>query len=103
MMKLHLGPSKWFQEQIKAALLTGYELQKDPILSSLLYTTQLTQTLSMKKKARILVEDSCVLIGVVDDQGILAPNEVYVQLRKESGGKKLQAQVDLWGGQVTTE
>lgn len=47
---------------------------------------QLSQTLSIKKKARILLEDSCVLIGVVDDRGILGPNEVYVQIRKESCG-----------------
>ena len=36
----------------------------------------------MKKKARIFLEDSCVLIGVVDDRGILGPNEVYIQIRK---------------------
>lgn len=56
------------------------------MFSSILYTMQLSQTLSIKKKARILLEDSCVLIGVVDDRGILGPNEVYVQIRKESGG-----------------
>ena len=63
---------------MKLALLTGYEVQKDPLFSSILYTMQLSQTLGIKKKARILVEDSCVLIGVVDDRGILGPNEVFV-------------------------
>ena len=57
------------------------------MFSSILYTMQLSQTLSIKKKARILLEDSCVLIGVVDDRGILGPNEVYVQIHKESGGE----------------
>lgn len=85
-MHLNIGPSKWLQDTMKLALLTGYELQKDPLLSSVLYTMQLSQTLSIKKKARIFLEESCVLIGVVDDRGILGPNEVYVKIRKESGG-----------------
>ena len=52
---------------MKESLLLGYDIQKDPIMSSILYTMQLSQTLSIKKKARILVRDSCVLMGVVDD------------------------------------
>jgi RNA-dependent RNA polymerase len=82
-------------------VLTGYEFQKDPILSSLLYTTQLSKTISMKKKARILVEDSCVLIGVVDDLGILGPDQVYVQIREHTGDKGKK--VDLWGSEIPIE
>ena len=67
LLRLNIGPSKWLQEAMKLALLTGYELQNDPLMSSILYTMQLSQTLAIKKKARILLEDSCVLIGVVDD------------------------------------
>ena len=52
---------------MKEALLTGFELQKDPVLSSIFYAMQLSKNLSLKKKARIEVEHSCVLIGVVDD------------------------------------
>lgn len=63
---------------MKESLLTGFELQKDPIMSSILYAMQLSQTLSIKKKARVFVKGSCVLLGVVDDSGILAPNEVFV-------------------------
>jgi hypothetical protein len=39
---------------------------------------QLSQYLNLKKKARIIVKDSCVLIGVIDDQGILEEGEVFV-------------------------
>ena len=84
-MHLNIGPSKWLQDSMKLSLLTGYELNKDPLFSSILYTMQLSQTLSLKKKARIHLPDSCVLLGVVDDQGILAHNEVYVQIRKDNG------------------
>jgi hypothetical protein len=31
-----------------------------------------------------MVKDSCVLIGVVDDKGILAPNQIYCQIRKDT-------------------
>ena len=78
LIKLSLGPSKWFEVIMKEALLTGYELQSDPIFSSILYSMQLSQYLNLKKKARIIVKDSCVLIGVIDDQGILEEGEVFV-------------------------
>lgn len=72
-------------------MLTGYELHKDPIMSSILYTMQLSQTLAMKKRARISLDDSSVLIGVVDDTGLLGPNEVFVQIRKEKHTAKINA------------
>lgn len=42
---------------------------------------------SLKRKARILVPDSCVLIGVIDQYGILAENEVFVQIKPDSNSK----------------
>lgn len=84
LINFSIGPSKWFQEIIKVALLQGYEIQRDPIMSSLLYTTHLSQTIALKKKAKIFVRDSCVLLGVVDDQAILAPNEVFIQIHQPS-------------------
>jgi hypothetical protein len=34
--------------------------------------------MNLKKKARIPVENSCVLIGVADPSGCLEENEVFV-------------------------
>jgi hypothetical protein len=59
LLHLNIGPSKWFQTIMKESLLTGYALEKDPIMSSLLYTMQLSQNLAIKKKARVLVQDTC--------------------------------------------
>lgn len=50
----------------------------DPILSSILHSMQLNQFINLKKKARILLPDSCVLIGVVDPTGTLEENEIFV-------------------------
>ena len=77
LLSLNVGPSKWFQDIMKEALLLNYDIQRDPIMSSILYTMQLSQTLQIKKKAKILVRNSCVLIGVVDDRGLLGQNEVF--------------------------
>lgn len=81
LMKFNIGPSKWFQDTMKESLLAGFEIQKDPIMSSILYTMQLSQMICLKKKARVLVKDSTVLIGVVDDMGILGPNQIFCQLK----------------------
>jgi hypothetical protein len=56
----------------------------DPVFSSVLYGLQLNNYLNLKKKARILVPDSATLIGVADDLGILAEDEVFVQLRRDN-------------------
>lgn len=39
---------------------------------------QVTSHMQIKKKARILVPESAVLIGVIDDKGILEEDEVFV-------------------------
>lgn len=57
---------------------------KDPILSSILYSLQMNQYVSLKKKARILLNDSCVLIGVMDPTGSLEQDEIFVQIRKDN-------------------
>ena len=38
----------------------------------------------MKKKARIRVKNACVLIGVIDDSGVLEDGEVYISVNRTS-------------------
>ena len=56
------------------------DLHKDPLFANVLYSIQLQQFLQMRSKARILVQKSCVLIGCVDERGVLGEKEVYVDL-----------------------
>jgi len=42
----------------------------------------LGQAVNLKKKARIQIKDSCVLIGTVDEQGLLGENEIFVQISR---------------------
>ena len=39
---------------------------------------------TLRKKARIMIIDSCVLIGVCDQQGLLKDGDVFVQIRPDS-------------------
>jgi hypothetical protein len=63
---------------LRQAQNSKYDLQKDPLFSSTLHGMQLNTYLSMKKKARIIVPDSATLIGVVDSDGILEADEVFI-------------------------
>lgn len=40
--------------------------------------------MSLRKKSRILLPESCVLIGIVDPSGVLEENEIFVQVRKDN-------------------
>jgi hypothetical protein len=62
----------------------GVDIMKDPVLSSVLYSMQLNKFMNLKKKAKILLADSCVLIGIIDPSGTLEENEIFVQTRKDN-------------------
>lgn len=38
----------------------------------------------LKQKAKILVAESAVLIGVIDEEGVLEENEVFVQVKRDN-------------------
>ena len=53
--------------------------------------------MNIKKKTRILLPDSCVLIGIIDPTGTLEHDEIFVQTRKDNftlRGQKLQEKAD---------
>jgi hypothetical protein len=60
------------------ALSKGIDVWNEPMLRSIIYANQLSSYQAIKKKARILMEDSCTLIGVVDETGLLEPDEIFV-------------------------
>ena len=45
---------------------------------------QLTIQAELKKKARILIPDAAVLMGVIDEDGYLEEDEVFVQLKRDN-------------------
>ena len=50
----------------------------DPLLEAVFKDIELNARIKLKKKARIFLDKSAILLGVIDDQGVLGPNEVFV-------------------------
>jgi hypothetical protein len=75
---------KQFQGVLKNASFAKLEIKKEPMISSVVYGIQLSMYQSLKKKARIIIPNSATLIGVVDSEGILEEDEVFVQIRRDS-------------------
>ncbi len=59
-------------------------MQREPIFDSILRNMVLGNAVNIKNKARIKIKDSCVLIGVCDQRGILKEGEVFIQIQPES-------------------
>ena len=78
-----LGGRK-FHYQIKLAIRKGIDIWSEPMIRNVVYANQLAGYQSIKKKARILMQESCTLIGVVDETGLLEPNEIFVQIRRDN-------------------
>lgn len=53
---------------------------QEPLFDQILCNMILGQALRLKNKARIKLRDACVLIGVIDEQGVLEENEIFVQV-----------------------
>jgi RNA-dependent RNA polymerase len=102
-MNVFFGPSKDFLKVFKYAVITNcnlkekerFDMSDEPIFSQILSNMVLGQLQNLKHKARIKVRDSCVLIGVIDAEGILEEGEVFVQIDQrpydlfETEGKEL--------------
>ena len=65
-------------------LLAGQDLS-EPEVRARLQTFQRLQYDGLRNKMNLRIQDSCYLFGVVDEYGILGPDEVYINLPGRSG------------------
>ena len=70
MLKIGLAQTRFLSTPFKKAIASGKDLSKEPLFNNIIHTFEMTTTQNLKKKARILVPDSCTLIGVVDETGL---------------------------------
>ena len=56
----------------------GINAKEEPALHSIMYARQLAIQVDLKSKARILLPDSALLIGVIDEDGVLEADEIFV-------------------------
>lgn len=57
-------------------------MEKEPIFDAILLNMVLGNSVNLKKKARIKVRDACVVIGIIDELGILEEGEVFVRIQR---------------------
>ncbi|GBE79056.1 RdRP-domain-containing protein [Sparassis crispa] len=73
-----------FGQDLYALLLAKHDL-KEPYVRWKLQQYQRTQYEQLRKKMNLRVEDSCYVYGVVDEDGILAEDEVFISLPARTG------------------
>lgn len=69
-------------EFISLAFKRGIDLINDPILSGIINCLQVSNYTQIKRKGRVYLPESANLLGVVDSTGTLAPNEVFIQIKR---------------------
>lgn len=76
---------------LTALIIAVYEMllachdMSEPAVQQRLLKFQETQYNSLRKKMNLRVQESCYLFGVVDEDGILGENEVYINLPDRTG------------------
>jgi hypothetical protein len=83
----------------------GLMEREEPFLKALLEVKKLFALNNLKNKARIEVPSTFLLMGVMDETGILEPDEIYVHTstiisdhRKFDNDKKVQRERRVWTG-----
>ncbi|TNV86912.1 hypothetical protein FGO68_gene10314 [Halteria grandinella] len=61
-----------------------FDMVQEPIFESIIRTMVLGNAVNLKKKARIKVNNACVLIGCCDERGFLEEGEVFIQYYRQS-------------------
>lgn len=76
------GPDSGLVSTLCHMLSIGAEPDKDPFLYSCLHATRSHHLMNLRKKARIHVEEGAVLIGGIDETGLLPEGHIFIQVRK---------------------
>jgi RNA dependent RNA polymerase len=80
-----IKPSGPLSEEMKEAYMNkipAFRIEREPIFDSILLNMVLGNSVNLKKKARIKVRDSAVLIGIIDEDGLLNEGEVFVRIQR---------------------
>ena len=61
-----------------------FDMGDEPIFNAILQNMVLGNAVHLKKKARIKIRDSAVLIGICDERGYLKEGEVWISVSRRS-------------------
>lgn len=73
------GPERGIRRALMGLLANGKQPNEEPFLFSCLHAIRSHHLYGLRKKSRILVEDGCVLMGGLDETGLLPEGCVFVQ------------------------
>jgi hypothetical protein len=102
-LKIFFGPSRQFSAILKDAYLAcvsdsnkiEISLKQEPMFDMIMSSMILSEINNLIKKQKILVPDSGVLIGVIDEAGFLNEGEVFVQVVRSSYRSKPNQNYDV--------
>jgi RNA-dependent RNA polymerase len=78
------GPDSALKSLLLDMLLSGISPAKDPFLYSCLFAIRAHHIYGLRKKARIFIEKGAVLMGGIDETGLVPEGCVFVQVRTKS-------------------
>ena len=76
------GPDSSLVSPLLHMLDSGFSPKADPFLFNALHAIRQHHLFTLRKKARIFVQKGAVLMGGLDETGLLKENEVFVQVSK---------------------
>ena len=88
------GPDNGLMTTLHHMLHTGLKPDIDPFLYSCLHCTRAHHLMNLRKKARIHVANGAVLIGGIDELGIIPENCVSLQIQRPDCRKTACSQED---------
>ena len=97
------GADNALMNTLQDMLSTGIEVQKDPFLYSCLHCIRSHHLMNLRKKARVHVEKGAVLIGGIDELGLVPENCCFLQVPMRAEGHKTEEYTVITGKVMVTK
>ena len=97
------GPDNALMNSLQDMLTAGIEVQKDPFLYSCLHCIRSHHLMNLRKKARVHVKKGAVLIGGIDELGLVPENCCYLQVPIRDGGQNKEEYTVVTGRVMVTK
>ena len=77
---------RWLLTIFASSIFTKSKIDffKDPFITSVSMLRQSINVENLLKKARVLLPKSTVLFGVIDEDGVLEENEVFIRIKRDN-------------------
>jgi RNA-dependent RNA polymerase len=89
------GPDSAQKSLLLDMMLSGISPAKDPFLYSCFHAIRSHHIYGLRKKARIFIEKGAVLMGGIDETGLVPEGCVFVQVRKSLFGVRASTKADF--------